>query len=509
MENRYTDLFRIILMLNCLILFLSFTGVRSAPVALTSIIEVIKNDSKICSTSNFLYDSKYIKPCASIEYPTASWVYNNSKTLNNFLCLGVYDTAYKICQYSSQSQILFNDTATFDLHVEKYLKKQEEVCTSLKRFTLLYDKIKLLWGPFVESLNVFHKCSNICFDFQRDKFHPLCAVLALMKSIDDSMTKGVKEIETKHDLVTSDKSHVNQSKVEVTGDIKTTSVESKKIETKEQDRKQNLDSNSSVKKGNANVPDDVPFTDVKSNGEKTKFATEKENTQNNNQKKINNTSETQVHKSAIFKENKEYNIDTEPDTNAEVPKPIKNIPPNSNSQAPSINKAPSINNINKNVEENAQKSSKEQNIDELKPSTLSENTQDHYDAANPEENMENDIDDVDDTIQHPDTGNQNENVQEVIEQKNNNGRLTEYSTMRTEDDSHFFTYFTVITLACLAGYIGYHNKQKILAIVLEGRRSRSNRGRRRPSTASYRKLDCTLEEAVTSQCNANVTHVIY
>lgn len=50
---------------------------------------------------------------------------------------------------------------------------------------------------------------------------------------------------------------------------------------------------------------------------------------------------------------------------------------------------------------------------------------------------------------------------------------------------------------------------QILAIVLEGRRSRNNRGRRRPSTASYRKLDCTLEEAVTSQCNANVTNVIY
>lgn len=124
-------------------------------------------------------------------------------------------------------------------------------------------------------------------------------------------------------------------------------------------------------------------------------------------------------------------------------------------------------------------------------------------------------------------------MQGAFEQKNNNARLTEYSTMRTEDDSHFFTYFTVIILACLAGYIGYHNKQKvsliyallfdiyvlfyiesnfffqILAIVLEGRRSRSNRGRRRPSTASYRKLDCTLEEAVTSQCNANVTHVIY
>ncbi|KYN35465.1 Trans-Golgi network integral membrane protein 2 [Trachymyrmex septentrionalis] len=469
----------------------------------------MKNDSKICPTSNFLYDSTYTKSCASTEYPTASWVYYNSKTLNSFLCLGVYDTAYKICQYSSHLQISFNNTATFDSQLEKYVlnkKKQEDVCTSLQGFTLLYDKIESFWGPLVENLNIPHKCGKICFDDQ-DKFQPLCAVLAWIKSIDDTI-KSVK-VETKHDLVTSDKPHINQPKDEVMGDIKTP-VESKKTEVKEfkeQDRKQILHSDTTVKKDN--VPDDIPLTDVKSNEEKIKFATEKENIQNNNQKKINNTLETQAHKSVsvIFKENKEYNIDTELDTNAEISKPIKNILPNSNSQAPSINKA--INNINKNLEENAQKSNKEQNIDELKPSTLSENTQDHYDAANPEENMENDIDDVDDTIQHPDTGNQNENAQEVIEQKNNNGRLTEYSTMRTEDDSHFFTYFTVITLACLAGYIGYHNKQKILAIVLEGRRSRSNRGRRRPSTASYRKLDCTLEEAVTSQCNANVTHVIY
>lgn len=63
-------------------------------------------------------------------------------------------------------------------------------------------------------------------------------------------------------------------------------------------------------------------------------------------------------------------------------------------------------------------------------------------------------------------GNQNENVQEVHEQKNNNARLTEYSNMRTEDDSHFFTYLTVITLTCLAGYIGYHNKQKVSLICI-------------------------------------------
>ncbi|XP_015515269.1 trans-Golgi network integral membrane protein 2 [Neodiprion lecontei] len=80
------------------------------------------------------------------------------------------------------------------------------------------------------------------------------------------------------------------------------------------------------------------------------------------------------------------------------------------------------------------------------------------------------------------------------------------STM--DPPQHFFTYFMVISVTCLICYIAYHKKQKIMALLFEGRKSRG-RGRRRPNTANYRKLDCTLEEAVTSQCNSNVTHVIY
>lgn len=57
-------------------------------------------------------------------------------------------------------------------------------------------------------------------------------------------------------------------------------------------------------------------------------------------------------------------------------------------------------------------------------------------------------------------GNQNGNVQEVFEPKN-----MRYPNIRTEDDSHFFTYFTVIIVACIAGYIGYHNKQKVSIFI--------------------------------------------
>lgn len=393
MENRYADLFRIIFVLNCFILFLSFTGVRSTPVV-PSIIDIMKNDLNLCSTSKFLYESENIKPCASVPYPTAPWSYN-PHALTSFLCLGVYDTAYKICQYSSQLPILFNNTATFNSYMKRYVsnenKAQEECCKSLQGFTSLYATVDRFWGPLVESLNTPHKCVGICFD-DEDKFRPLCAVFAWIKSIDDDMMKRANKVETKHDLVTTDKPHISQSKDEITG-TKTTLIGSKKTEakeSKEQDRKQitsaSNNSDNNVKESNSNMPVNVPLADgEKLDGEKTKSDTEKVN---NIQKKINNNLETQAHKSvpSIFKGNKENSIGTELGTNAEVAKPIKGIPPNGDSQAPSRNNAVNNKVVN---EENAEKSNKEQDIDELKPSTISENTQEHYDAGNPDDNMEN------------------------------------------------------------------------------------------------------------------------
>lgn len=393
MENHYANLFRVIL-LNCFV-FLSFTEVKSAPVA-PSIIDVMKNDSKLeCPAARFLYDSEYIKhPCASTAYPTAPLTL---ETLDNFLCLGVYDTAYKICQYSSQLQIPLNSTAMFNSYVEKYIpnKAQKDFCNNLQGFTSLYDKIDSFLKQLVKSLNVPRTCEVACFNLE-DNFRPLCAVLAWIKNSDDVI--NAKKIETKHDTVVTDKSYMIQE--EKTSNGKTKPIESKKIEikeSKEQNGKQIItdsnNNNNNVKEGNSNVPDNVPLVDAKFNEERIKSDTE---TTNNIQKKINNTSEKQAHKSVplIFQENKE-NTDTELDINTAIEKSIKDIPPSDDSQGVSKNKP--TNNINKSVinEGIAENSNKEQNINEyLKPSTISENTQDHYDAENPEGNMENDIDGI-------------------------------------------------------------------------------------------------------------------
>ena len=60
---------------------------------------------------------------------------------------------------------------------------------------------------------------------------------------------------------------------------------------------------------------------------------------------------------------------------------------------------------------------------------------------------------------------------QLINQMNNNEDL--------ETQSTFFSYFVAATILCIIGYMIFHNKKKILALILEGRRKQpSGRGSR-------------------------------
>ncbi|KAG6795865.1 GATOR complex protein WDR24 isoform X1 [Apis mellifera caucasica] len=144
--------------------------------------------------------------------------------------------------------------------------------------------------------------------------------------------------------------------------------------------------------------------------------------------------------------------------------------------------------------------------DDYKTSTISDNTEDHENFASIKQNGKL-SDDTNDGSDQSDAADQDQGIPEPSEQRDIS--IPQYHPIRTDEESHFLTYLTALSLIFVVAYFVYQHKQKIIAIIVEGRRSRNSRARRRPSTANYRKLDCTLEEAVTSQCNANVTHVIY
>ncbi|XP_011257450.2 uncharacterized protein LOC105251992 [Camponotus floridanus] len=504
MENRYV-LFHVALVLNILILIVSFTGVISSPAKASiiqkpNIIEVMKNDTNLCAASKCLYESEYAKLCASLPYPTVPLDFNE-QNLNIFLCLGLYDAAYKICQYSSQN----SNTTILTLNLEKFvlnatLKKEKDFCVNLQGFTSSYNQIDSYLKTLIEMLKELNKCQKMCFDFD-DKLKPLCAVFAWIKKYDD---KKANRTGTKQNFVINE---TTSNKIE----YKTIEANEMKESNEEKYRNNNklisnISENSNVEKTSLNVTQTESTIHAELDMENEKSDDEK---LNKAQKKLNTDLKTSAHKSSpLLHENKKID-ETE---TVKIVKPIKTIlpiPP-SDLQVSSMNN-PTSNVPKKDISKEKGEEFKEENSDDLKTSTLSENTQDYIqDVKNSDGDIDttrdietSNIEDTDKDTNQQSTGNQNENAESSKQENLRNPNI------RTEDDSHFFTYFTVITVACIAGYIGYHNKQKILAIVLEGRRSRSNRSRRRPSTANYRKLDCTLEEAVTSQCNANVTHVIY
>lgn len=358
-----------------------------------NITDVMKKDTNLCNTIQFLYHSNYVKPCESLPYPTAPWDLNEAN-VNVPLCLGVYDTAYKICQYSNRLQI--NSTAAFNSDVEKFFpgknQSAEQFCHNLKGFTSTYKDIDVLWKPLIRLLNS-NKCEMICFNL-KDEIHPQCAILAWSKNITNIVNTDTTELKSDHSMSNKLTSQANSQ----TTDIKDTEFKTPRNETpetkeiKELSTKQSFNDNANAE--SKSKSDNIPITAVKTSdaqkpnsyveasSDKLKFNFDKDKIQ----KKNNNTPETQAPKAPLSVSDKD--VDKKVESNAEDAKPVNNP------QTSSVKNAASENGKKYVDEDKMEELNK--NIDDVKPTTLSENTQEHYDV-NPEDDIDPAVDGNDGT----------------------------------------------------------------------------------------------------------------
>lgn len=95
----------------------------------------------------------------------------------------------------------------------------------------------------------------------------------------------------------------------------------------------------------------------------------------------------------------------------------------------------------------------------------------------------------------------------------NNSNNLSSDALFDDTDSNFFSYLMLLMFMTIIFYVLYHNKTKVLALVIEGRRGHSgysrNGSRRKHHSAEYRKLDSNLEEAIQSNDQVLTTQIIY
>ncbi|XP_071506256.1 uncharacterized protein [Diadema antillarum] len=122
---------------------------------------------------------------------------------------------------------------------------------------------------------------------------------------------------------------------------------------------------------------------------------------------------------------------------------------------------------------------------------LSEGDASVYDG----DNLENDRDyqGEDESFREDDRQREDENANQESHQQVHEQVHKDIVYEEDEESSHFLAYSLTAIILILATYIMYHNKQKIIAVVVEGR---NGKGRRRRQ--GYQKLDQNISEAMPS-----------
>ncbi|XP_066591205.1 trans-Golgi network integral membrane protein TGN38-like isoform X2 [Prorops nasuta] len=462
------------------------------------IFNVMKNDTNLCPTGNYLLESTFTQKCKTLEYPKNT-TNLSQETQDNFLCLAVSDAWFKVCYYNSMiihttisnievytgpnhevvNHTVFNDGTEFDKYLNKNvvpkMSNKTAFCHSLvKDLKPIYKETEYLFSKIINKFNT--SCEKACYDTYDSDVNPLCVILywsddvtkqgnMSMSNVNLKTLENVKQINDKETDIHNESNKPEKSDTQIKKDLP---INLNKSNSKKKTPELSKGLSSDISK-----PLENPGIEQKQLEKLQEIENIKSNVVANNENQNNqpSDSETQIEHEKIDKKINDQEVKA--DTTNDDTKKLEEE--NKLQDEADLQKDPKADDI-KSIPENPGECGDE----EASNCTPDKDTQ------------------LDDNGMDTGPNNQDSSV-----------KLSHANILKGEEESHFYTYLTVISVICVAGYFGYHNKQKMIAMILEGRRSRHNRSRRRPSTATYRKLDCNLEEAVTSECNANVTHVIY
>lgn len=419
----------------------------------SSIFQTIQNDKNICPTAADILKSKYFDKCNNVTYPvnmTVNWTKSNKDL---FLCMAVYDRVFQICltgtklKLGSPKESILSNKTLFDNEMNKTITELKNNLTVNSDHALSICNSSMVHSPYPIPYN---KTESYVKKLIEDPGN-------CVSSCYDSSTKTLNSFCLAINII--DKKIIEINKQLEINKEQPVNIPDTQITNDDNINQQNHNDQMPL----PNSLEDSPT------GDDYKLQEGKKDTKNNEKKS-----------SVVMIEN-DANGKTEKSQNDLVSQKVE----------------PSM------------KSNEATKVDET--NTLSEFTQEignnesNPDVIQPDNN-------ADDVLEHSDRDNELVVGVEETQTKPKSSSEKESLLIQTEEPVvykvNLFEYLAVIGIACIVGCLVYHHKQKIMAIILEGRRSRGGRGRRRHS-ANYRKLDCNLEEAVNSQCDSNTTNVIY
>lgn len=449
--------------------------------------------SNKCNVIEVINATNYFENCNLTSIGTKLEYDLQIDTVISYMCTGIFETAQRICELPKNLTISQKIFQTGMHNLKPLTQHPNTFCDAMQKVLAnsSYNKaIDLSTHPNILELNKklsSHSCRMFCWDSRVNSSRPKCNVLLwantfLVHSV-EQIDPGVKQQKPAAPVTNPSQIHEESTKkVKPALVNRTQSLPSNRTDTKQVEN--DLKNKPQIpKSSSSNVSAGNKITSIQPLKVEPKVPVAK-------------TEESSVIKSAIDVQPESIHSSEDIGGNAEIARPPL---PNESGKRPANQALGDKNGITDFADDNNE--------------GIEEDGEDIPFAVGTEANLSKlDSNPMDETLEKSHHSGKGDAAGQV--KATNQDNTVPHENVSTypgppDPPQHFFAYFMAVSFICLVCYIGYHKKHKIMAIIFEGRKSRGGRGRRRPNTAGYRKLDCNLEEAVTSQCNSNVTHVIY
>lgn len=188
------------------------------------IADVIKNDKNVCDITSEIQYSQYLQECNKLDFPDKIFEVTK-ENVNQFLCIALYDSFVKICQYNNVKDTtkkveineisVWNNQTVFDNAIEVINKNGTKdlwnICLQIAKLSPVYKQTSGFLGKLKSKFNNTLNCAEFCENDAQTIKPLLIALYIINQKFDEKVIDNTEKKESIQNKLPANNSNITNT----------------------------------------------------------------------------------------------------------------------------------------------------------------------------------------------------------------------------------------------------------------------------------------------------------